>query len=62
MKQSAKTTRANQPINSNGFVRVTESSKTVLISEEKFVIEKDENNNEKLIQTEKHNFKATKGT
>eukprot|EP00347_Sterkiella_histriomuscorum_P004962 403358420 len=62
VKQSAKTTRTNQPINSNGFVRVTESSKTVLISEEKFVIEKDENNNEKVIQTEKHNFKATKGT
>lgn len=40
---------------------MTESSKSILIAEEKFIIEKDENNNEKVIVQEKHNFKGKSG-
>jgi hypothetical protein len=42
-----------------GFFRVTDSTKTVLIAEEKFVIEKDENGNEREVGVDKHNFNKT---
>jgi len=55
---SIKTPSTNNTVSTNGFSRQSEKSNTVLVSEEHFVIEKDANNNEKVVKSEKHNFKS----
>ncbi|CDW76759.1 UNKNOWN [Stylonychia lemnae] len=53
---SIKTPSSVNPL--NGYPKITDKTNTFLVSEETFVIEKDANNNEKLIKQEKHNFKS----